>query len=30
VQTMQTITKLRKKIERVDALHGWRMRWYMQ
>jgi|tagenome__1003787_1003787.scaffolds.fasta_scaffold20058329_1 hypothetical protein len=27
---MVTITKLRKKIERVDALHGWRMRWYMQ
>jgi hypothetical protein len=29
VQTMQTITKLRKKIERVDALNGWRMRWHM-
>jgi len=27
---MQTITKLRKKIERTSALKGWRMRWHMQ
>ena len=27
---MATITKLRKKIERVSALNGYRMRWYMQ
>ena len=30
VQAMQTITKLRKKIERASALNGWRMRWHMQ
>jgi len=24
------MTKLRDKIERIDALKGWRMRWYMQ
>jgi hypothetical protein len=28
VHTM--LTKLRDKIERFDALKGWRMRWYMQ
>jgi len=27
---MATMTKLRKKIERVSALNGWRMRWHMQ
>jgi hypothetical protein len=27
---MQTMTKVREKIERVSALKGWRMRWYMQ
>jgi hypothetical protein len=27
---MATMTKLAKKIERVSALNGWRMRWYMQ
>jgi hypothetical protein len=27
---MATITKLAKKIERVSALNGWRMRWHMQ
>jgi hypothetical protein len=30
VKTMATMTKLRKKIERVSALNGWRMRWHMQ
>lgn len=31
VELMATITKLRKKIERVQTpLNGWRMRWYMQ
>ena len=30
VQAMQTITKLRNKIERASALNGWRMRWHMQ
>jgi hypothetical protein len=30
VHTMATMTKLRDKIERFDALKGWRMRWYMQ
>jgi hypothetical protein len=30
VQAMQTITKLRDKIERASALKGWRMRWHMQ
>jgi hypothetical protein len=30
VQAMQTITKIRKRIERVSALNGWRMRWHMQ
>jgi hypothetical protein len=30
VHTMARLTKLRDKIERVDALKGWRMRWYMQ
>jgi hypothetical protein len=30
VQSMQTITKLRNKIERTSALNGWRMRWHMQ
>jgi hypothetical protein len=27
---MATITKVRNKFERVSALKGWRMRWYMQ
>jgi hypothetical protein len=27
---MATMTKLRKKIERMSALNGWRMRWHMQ
>jgi hypothetical protein len=27
---MATITKVRKQIERVSALKGWRMRWHMQ
>jgi hypothetical protein len=27
---MQTMTKVREKLERVSALKGWRMRWYMQ
>jgi hypothetical protein len=27
---MATMTKVRNKIERVSALKGWRMRWYMQ
>jgi len=27
---MATITKVRNKLERVSALKGWRMRWYMQ
>jgi hypothetical protein len=27
---MPTITKVRNKLERVSALKGWRMRWYMQ
>ena len=27
---MATMTKIAKKIERVSALNGWRMRWYMQ
>jgi len=27
---MATMTKVRKKLERVSALNGWRMRWYMQ
>jgi hypothetical protein len=27
---METITKVRNKIERVSALKGWRMRWHMQ
>ncbi len=30
VPAMTTITKLTKKIERMSALNGWRMRWYMQ
>jgi hypothetical protein len=30
VNDMATITKVRKKLERVSALQGWRMRWYMQ
>jgi hypothetical protein len=30
VHAMQTLTKLTKKIERVSALNGWRMRWHMQ
>jgi hypothetical protein len=30
VQAVQTITKLRNKIERASALNGWRMRWHMQ
>jgi hypothetical protein len=30
VHPMATLTKLRDKIERIDALKGWRMRWYMQ
>jgi hypothetical protein len=30
VPAMTTITKLTKKIERMSALKGWRMRWYMQ
>jgi hypothetical protein len=30
VQAMQTITKLRDKIERASVLKGWRMRWHMQ
>lgn len=30
VQTMQTIKKLRDKIQHGSALNGWRMRWYMQ
>jgi hypothetical protein len=27
---MATMTKVRKQIERVSALRGWRMRWHMQ
>ena len=27
---MATMTKIRKRIERVSALNGWRMRWHMQ
>jgi hypothetical protein len=27
---MATMTKVRKKLERVSVLNGWRMRWYMQ
>jgi len=27
---MATMTKVRNKLERVSALKGWRMRWYMQ
>jgi hypothetical protein len=30
VPAMTTITNLTKKIERMSALNGWRMRWYMQ
>jgi hypothetical protein len=30
VHPMATLTKLRDKIERIDALKGWRMRWHMQ
>src|SRR3954454_15350613 len=30
VHVMTTLTKLRDKIERFDALKGWRMRWHMQ
>jgi hypothetical protein len=30
VLSMATMTKLRKQIERVSALNGWRMRWHMQ
>jgi hypothetical protein len=30
VHHMATIIKLRDKIEHVNALKGWRMRWYMQ
>jgi hypothetical protein len=30
VLPMATMTKLRKQIERVSALNGWRMRWHMQ
>jgi hypothetical protein len=30
VLTMATMTKVRNKLERVSALKGWRMRWYMQ
>jgi hypothetical protein len=26
---MATLKKVRDKIERVDALKGWRMRWHM-
>jgi hypothetical protein len=29
VHTMQTITKLREKIQHGSALNGWRMRWHM-
>jgi hypothetical protein len=27
---MATMTKVRSKLERISALNGWRMRWYMQ
>jgi len=27
---MQRITKVATKLERISALKGWRMRWYMQ
>ena len=27
---MATMNKVRNKLERVSALKGWRMRWYMQ
>jgi len=27
---MQTITKLRDKLQHGSALKGWRMRWHMQ
>jgi hypothetical protein len=30
VLTMATMTNVRNKLERVSALKGWRMRWYMQ
>jgi hypothetical protein len=30
VLPMATMTKLRKQIERMSALNGWRMRWHMQ
>jgi len=30
IEVHAMMTKLRDKIERIDALKGWRMRWYMQ
>jgi len=27
---MATFTKIRNRLERINALKGWRMRWYMQ
>jgi hypothetical protein len=27
---MATKTTVREKLERISALKGWRMRWYMQ